>query len=184
MSTGMIEATLAPSEHAWHFHDREAGDHAFVALATSLDSVFAPLAVEHDCENTFVYETFDLLRDAGYLRLVVPRELGGLGASMRHICFAQGELARHCASTALAVTMHLYLTLSNVFRWRRGASGAEAGSTPPCESRGFTLLLQWRPSTPGTPLPRETKQRRLSTSTGRERDGLWSKTPRSSGKLA
>ncbi|MFN8663996.1 MAG: acyl-CoA dehydrogenase family protein [Thermomicrobiales bacterium] len=126
MTTGVIESAVALSEHAWRFHDREAGDDAFVALAASLGAVFAPLAAQHDRENTFVYENFDLMQDAGYLRLAVPRELGGLGATMRQVCFAQAELARHCASTALAVNMHLYLTLSNVFRWRRGAPGAEA----------------------------------------------------------
>lgn len=126
MTTGMIDTPVATSDHAWRFHEREAGDNAFVALAASLGSVFAPLAADHDRENTFVYENFDLMRDAGYLRLAVPRELGGLGATMRQVCFAQAELARHCASTALAVNMHLYLSLSNVFRWRRGAPGAEA----------------------------------------------------------
>ena len=39
-----------------------------------------------------------------------PVELGGLGASMRQVCYAQAELAKHCASTALAVNMHLYWT--------------------------------------------------------------------------
>src|SRR4028118_2085335 len=96
MTTGVIENAVATSDHAWRFHDREAGDDAFVALAASLGAVFAPLAADHDRENTFVYENFDLMRDSGCLRLAVPRELGGLGATMRQVCFAQAELARHC----------------------------------------------------------------------------------------
>jgi alkylation response protein AidB-like acyl-CoA dehydrogenase len=126
MSSGVIENAVTTPDYAWRFHEGEAGDDAFVALAASLGAVFAPLAAQHDRENTFVHENFDLMRDSGYLRLAVPRELGGLGATMRQVCFAQAELARYCASTALAVNMHLYLTLANVFRWRRGAPGAEA----------------------------------------------------------
>ena len=60
------------------------------------------------------------MREQGYLRLAVPVELGGLGASMRQVCYAQAELAKHCAS-ALAVNMHLYLVLANAYRWRHGA---------------------------------------------------------------
>lgn len=65
------------------------------------------------------------MREAGYLRLAVPEELGGLGASMRQVCYAQAELARGCASTALSVNMHHYLVLANVYRWRHGAAAAE-----------------------------------------------------------
>ena len=126
MATSVVDYPITSADHAWRFHHHDADDDAYVALAASLGAVFAPLAAQHDRENTFVHEHFDLMRDSGYLRLAVPRELGGLGATMRQVCYAQAELARHCASTALAVNMHLYLTLSNVFRWRRGAPGAEA----------------------------------------------------------
>ena len=44
MTSGMIENAVATSDHAWRFHDREADDDAFVALAASLGAVFAPLA--------------------------------------------------------------------------------------------------------------------------------------------
>jgi acyl-CoA dehydrogenase len=81
--------------------------------------------VAHDRENTFVHENFERMREAGYLRLAVPAELGGLGATMRQVCFTQAELARSCASTALAVNMHHYLVLSQVFRRRRGVAAAE-----------------------------------------------------------
>ncbi len=102
------------------------GDDAFVSLAAELGAEFAPRAAQHDRENTFVAENFARMREAGYLRLAVPTELGGLGASMRQVCYAQAELAKHCASTALAVNMHLYLSLANAFRWRKGLAGADA----------------------------------------------------------
>jgi acyl-CoA dehydrogenase len=102
------------------------GDDEFVALAGELGAEFAPRAAEHDRDNTFVEENFARMREAGYLRLAVPAELGGLGASMRQVCYAQAELAKHCASTSLAVNMHLYLSLANAFRWRKGIAGADA----------------------------------------------------------
>jgi acyl-CoA dehydrogenase len=112
-------------EQGWRPRPIRPGDDAFVPLAAELGAEFAPRAAEHDRENRFVFENFERMREAGYLRLAVPEELGGLGATMRQACFAQAELARSCAATALAVNMHIYLTLSQVFRFRRGAPGAE-----------------------------------------------------------
>jgi acyl-CoA dehydrogenase len=100
-------------------------DERFVALAAELGHEFSGRAAEHDRENSFPVENFASMRDQGYLRLAVPEELGGLGASMRQVCYAQAELAKHCASTALAVNMHLYLLLANTYRWRHGATSVE-----------------------------------------------------------
>ena len=122
----MIVEQTRVNERAWRLPQTRPDDAAFVPLAAELGADFAARAAEHDRDNTFVTENFQRMEEAGYLRLAVPAELGGLGATMRQVCFAQAELARSCASTALAVNMHLYLTLSNVFRWRRGAPGAEA----------------------------------------------------------
>jgi alkylation response protein AidB-like acyl-CoA dehydrogenase len=96
-------------------------DDRFVALAAELGQEFSRRAAEHDRENSFPGENFTRMRERGYLRLAVPTELGGLGASIRQVCYAQAELAKHCASTALAVNMHLYLVLANAYRWRQGA---------------------------------------------------------------
>jgi alkylation response protein AidB-like acyl-CoA dehydrogenase len=100
-------------------------DDRFVGLALELGGEFAPRAAQHDRENRFVAENFQRLLEAGYLRLAVPEELGGLGASLRQVCYAQAELAKHCASTALAVNMHLFLTLALLYRWRKGFAAAE-----------------------------------------------------------
>src|SRR5688500_11197885 len=101
------------------------GDDRFVPLAAELGARFAERAAEHDRENTFVEENFALLRESGYTALAIPEELGGLGASLRQILYAQAELARYCGATALAVNMHLYLTLTNMYRWKNGAAAAE-----------------------------------------------------------
>jgi acyl-CoA dehydrogenase len=115
------------------------GDDRFVALAAELGEQFAPRAAEHDRKNTFVSENFALLTKAGYTALAVPQELGGLGASMRQICYAQEELARYCGSTALAVNMHIYSSLTNVYRWRHGAAAAE-GLLRRIASEGLILM--------------------------------------------
>ena len=56
----------------------------------------------------------------------MPEELGGKGATIRQVAMAQRELARHCASTALASVMHHHVVLFTAWRYRRGLPGAEA----------------------------------------------------------
>lgn len=103
----------------------DATDTRFVELARTVGAVAAEHAATHDRDGTFVTEAYDAMREHGYLALAVPAELGGLGASMRQVCHAQAELARHDGATALAVTMHLYLTLMQAYRHRNGAPDAE-----------------------------------------------------------
>lgn len=101
-------------------------DTRFVGLAREIGTVAAAHAAEHDRDATFVTEAYAAMREHGYLALAVPAELGGLGATMRQVCHAQAELAGHDGATALAVTMHLYLTLVQAYRLRNGAPDAEA----------------------------------------------------------
>ena len=101
-------------------------DTRFVGLAASIGAVAAEHAPAHDRDATFVHEAYAEMRDTGYLALAVPEELGGPGGTLRQICYAQAELARHDGATALGVTMHLYLTAMQAFRYRAGAPDAEA----------------------------------------------------------
>jgi acyl-CoA dehydrogenase len=110
---------------AWRPAPVRSDDDLFVRLAADVGTQCAPRAAEHDRDNTFVAENYALLRDAGYTRLAVPKELGGLGATMRQVCYAQAELAKYCGATALAINMHIYVTLVTAYRWRHGA--AETG---------------------------------------------------------
>ena len=53
----------------------------------------------YDRENRFCAEDFEELRQAGYLRMNVPEELGGLGMSLAQVCQEQRCLAYHAAPT-------------------------------------------------------------------------------------
>ena len=100
-------------------------DDDVVALAARVGRVAAAFDAGHDCDATFVTEAYDEMHACGYLRLPVPTELGGLGASMRQVMLAEEELGSHSGAAALAAAMHLYLTLLQRWRWRRGAPDAE-----------------------------------------------------------
>ncbi len=79
-----------------------------LALAGELADDFATRADEHDRENTFPFENFEKLKSTGYITLPVPEELGGLGGTLLDFCLCQERLAQGCASTALAVNMHIF----------------------------------------------------------------------------
>jgi alkylation response protein AidB-like acyl-CoA dehydrogenase len=84
-----------------------ASQRELVERAGKLADVFASRAAVHDSENTFPFRNFDDLRDAGFLRLSVPTELGGLGAGLADILPVLERLAMGDGATALAVTMHI-----------------------------------------------------------------------------
>jgi len=102
------------------------GDDRFVPLAAELATEFAERAAQHDRDNTFVFENYERMKTTGYTSIAVPEALGGGGATMRQVAYAQAELAKGCASTALAITMHHYNVLAQGFRLRNNAPGAEA----------------------------------------------------------
>ena len=85
--------TLSAAKPGFRPTPIELDDDRFVALAAELGQEFSERAAEHDRQNSFPTENFARMREQGYLRLAVPEELGGLGASMRQVCYAQAELA-------------------------------------------------------------------------------------------
>jgi alkylation response protein AidB-like acyl-CoA dehydrogenase len=139
-----------------------------VTIARELAGEFRERAAGYDRTGEFPQENYDRMREAGYLRAPVPEELGGLGATIPETARAQQELARGCASTALAVNMHLFQvgaaadgyrkTGANEVPLRRvasdgivlGSAGAEAivageWTTPTtAEHRGDSYVLNGR----------------------------------------
>jgi alkylation response protein AidB-like acyl-CoA dehydrogenase len=78
-----------------------------IALGERLAEVAAKNAPHHDRDNTFPFDTFQALRDAGYLALTVPEEYGGKNVSPLELMLAQERLATGDGAVALGVTMHL-----------------------------------------------------------------------------
>jgi alkylation response protein AidB-like acyl-CoA dehydrogenase len=80
----------------------------------------AARAAGYDRDNRFFSEDFEQLRDAGYLLMAVPTELGGLGMSLAEVCQEERRLARRSPATALATNMHVYWTGLAADLWRSG----------------------------------------------------------------
>jgi alkylation response protein AidB-like acyl-CoA dehydrogenase len=78
-----------------------------LTLAGELADEFATRAGEHDRDASFPFENYDRMGETGYLGLSIPKELGGMGASLLDMCIAQERLAMGCGATALAVSMHI-----------------------------------------------------------------------------
>jgi alkylation response protein AidB-like acyl-CoA dehydrogenase len=96
-------------------------------LAAEHADDFATRADEHDRENTFPFENFEKLKASGYTNLPIAEELGGLGGTLLDFCLCQERLAQGCASTALAVNMHLFAIGSMM----EGLSSSGAAETDP-----------------------------------------------------
>jgi alkylation response protein AidB-like acyl-CoA dehydrogenase len=72
---------------------------------------FAPRAAQYDRDATFPFENYDDMREAGLLRICVPKAYGGLGADYLTYCLVAAEIGRHCGATALTWNMHVCSTL-------------------------------------------------------------------------
>ncbi len=77
-------------------------------LSDELLRSFHERAPVYDRENRFCSEDFEDLRGAGYLRMAVPRDLGGLGLSFADCMRETRSLAYWAPATALGVNMHTY----------------------------------------------------------------------------
>ncbi|MGC4859020.1 acyl-CoA dehydrogenase family protein [Micromonospora sp. DT41] len=83
--------------------------HALEA-ARRLAPRFAARAAEHDRDGSFPVEDFRDLREAGLFGLMVPRALGGMGATFAEYAAVATELARGNGATALVFNMHASVT--------------------------------------------------------------------------
>jgi hypothetical protein len=132
----------------------------------------AERAPVYDREGRFFEEDFEELCQAGYLRMNVPKALGGMGPSLAQVCQEQRRLAYHAAPTALAVNMHLYWTGVAADLWRIGdkslewllkaavagevvaAGHAESGNDLPPRRSGASAAAVAIPRHSPLPLPR------------------------------
>jgi alkylation response protein AidB-like acyl-CoA dehydrogenase len=86
---------------------------------------FAARSGSYDRENRFFEEDFAELRDAAYLTMNVPRELGGLGLTLAQVCAEQRRLGYHAPATALGINMHLLWVGVAADLWHRGDTSLE-----------------------------------------------------------
>ncbi len=86
---------------------------------------FAARAAAYDADEAFVVENYDELKVLGAFAAGIPAELGGGGASYGEIADMLRTLARHCGSTALALSMHTHLVAALVWRWHRDPRAVE-----------------------------------------------------------
>ncbi len=77
-------------------------------------------AAGYDEDNRFFTEDLEDLRDAGYLRMLVPEEFGGHGFTLSQASQAQRRLAQAAPATALGINMH-HVIMGMVYTlWLRG----------------------------------------------------------------
>lgn len=92
-------------------------------LARELGPAFTARAAAHDENDAFVADNYATLKENKVFSALVPVEFGGGGASHREVCAFLRELAHHCPSTALALSMHQHLVAAAVFNHRHGRPG-------------------------------------------------------------
>lgn len=81
-------------------------------LKTSkLAKEFETRADRYDKEGLFPFENFDRLKEAGYLHLTIPKNLGGTGATLYEFLLVQEKIAQGDAATALSLGWHLGLMM-------------------------------------------------------------------------
>jgi alkylation response protein AidB-like acyl-CoA dehydrogenase len=110
-------------------------DQTLVPLGRGIlgDEVLARIggrAAGYDRDNRVFHEDLADLREAGYLRLAVPTELGGPGLTLPEYVRENARLAYRAPSTALAIDMHVYWTGTAAYLWRRGDTSEGAVAAP------------------------------------------------------
>ncbi|HEY3886676.1 MAG TPA: acyl-CoA dehydrogenase family protein [Vicinamibacterales bacterium] len=82
-------------------------------------------AAGYDRDNTFCQEDFDELKAAGYLRMALPKEFGGLGYTLHQAHRETRRLAGYAPATALCINMHHYWVGTAADSWRMGNKSVE-----------------------------------------------------------
>ncbi|SFE56538.1 Acyl-CoA dehydrogenase [Paenibacillus catalpae] len=98
---------------------RNEKERALAAQADQLAARFAERASRHDREGSFPFDNFADLKEAGYLKLTVPRAYGGDEISLYELVMLQERIAYGDGSTALAVGWHMgqILHLRTTRKW-------------------------------------------------------------------
>jgi len=93
------------------------------ALAQIIGPRFAEGADERDERDVFVAAHYDVMKQHKLFSALVPKDLGGAGASHSAMCGFLRRLAHYCPSTALSLSMHQHLVAAAVYNHRNGRPG-------------------------------------------------------------
>jgi len=78
--------------------------------------VIAPVAAQHDREQSFPYEVIKQMGKMGLFGLPFPEEVGGMGGDFLSLCLAIEELARVDQSVAITLEASVGLAAMPIFR--------------------------------------------------------------------
>ncbi len=132
---------------------------------------FRSRAAGYDRDNKFFQEDFDELKKAGYLKMAVPSELGGLGFKLAEVARETRRVAMYAPATALGTNMHNYWVGLAADLWRGGDKSLEWLLREAASGEVFAAGH----AEPGNDLPLL-----LSTTKAERVDGGWAFTGRKS----
>ena len=105
---------------------RTSAGERMVELAEQHAADFATRAEQHDRDNSYVAENFDLMKKSGFLAAAAPAQFGGLGVESVHdITVAISRLARGCAASAICANMHIGAVWSVSRTWQQGIAAGD-----------------------------------------------------------
>ncbi len=81
------------------------------------DKKIAPIAIEIDQKQLFPYDTLRQMGGRGLFRFLIPPEYGGKGGDIYNYAIALSAIARSCASTAIAYSVHMLSSFCCIARW-------------------------------------------------------------------
>src|SRR4051812_49275341 len=110
------DVTTTVGERHWTGAPR---DSRWLAAAETLAAEVAPGAASADESGSFVHGGFALLRERGFMSMLVPSDLGGGGATHAEACAVLATLSHGCPATSLALSMHTHLIAAQVWRHKR-----------------------------------------------------------------
>lgn len=103
----------------------KSGTMGWLARADLAARELATSAARHDADDSFVVDSFELLKREGFFKAHVPAEFGGGDADYAELCGMVRRLASGCGSTALAYAMHSHLVAVAVWRGRNQGAPTE-----------------------------------------------------------
>ena len=122
---------------------------------------FRSRAAGYDRDNKFFQEDFDELKKAGYLKMAVPSELGGLGFKLAEVARETRRVAMYAPATALGTNMHNYWVGLAADLWRARRQVARVAAARSGRRRGLRRRSRGtRQRPPAAALHHESRARR------------------------